>query len=152
MPVHCLLMLFGIKLLVWGAGKAKGLNPPFFSPEQLSSPAESPDGVQPREHAWRYCESAASTPLGDFERASWTPTHTACRAHSTEALTESDPLLQDISYQLGRQLLCLHPQTDSSPPPAVIKKAGWKLAGQLTTTLHLILGETEQWGWSWGKG
>lgn len=65
---------------------------------------------------------------------SWTPTHTSCRSHSMDPLTESDPLLRDISYQLGRQLLCFHPQTDSSSHPALIKEPPWKLAGQLPTT------------------
>lgn len=66
------------------------LHPPFLSPPQLSSLAKGPDGVQPREHAWRHCKSAVSTLLGDFERVSWTPTHTAWNP------TERSPSLRMI--------------------------------------------------------
>lgn len=36
------------------------------------------------------------------------------------------PLLQDFSYQLSKSFLCLHPQTDSSSPPALLKEAPQK--------------------------
>lgn len=104
----------------WGEpGEPQGclsdLNPPFLPPQELGSPAKAADGVQPGEHARRHCKSAVSTLLGHFARVSWRPTHTACRSHSAEPLTESNPLLRDFSYQLSRQLLCLHSQTCSIP-------------------------------------
>lgn len=141
MSVQCLLMLFYIKLPHGEDRRATETsfpsNLPFLSPQKLRSPAKGAEGVQPGEHSQRRCTSAVNTSLGDFETFSWMPTHGAGRSPSMESLAESDPLLQDISYQLSRQLLHLHPQADSSPHPALIKEASQNLAGRLATTLAL---------------
>lgn len=123
--------------------------PPFLSPQKLSSPAKGAECVQPGEHSWRHCKSAVNTSLGVLETLSWTPTHAAGRSPSTEPLAESHTLLRDISCQLSRQLLHLHPQADSSLHSALTKEASQNLAGRLalswTRAVRVVLGTGQIW-------
>lgn len=83
--------------------------------------------LEPSTHSPGHAGSgrAGSLLLGDTQLQFMNQQSWAGREGS-EAGERLHPLLQDFSYQLSKWFLCLHPQTDSSSPPALLKEAPQK--------------------------